>query len=318
MEEFKDLCEQKHGKSYDYSKSVYVSNKEKLETICPVHKSFWQSPSKHLDRLQGCPTCATIERNKLKVEEAGKLVVDKFNRVHGGRYNYSLVKYSGAKNTVSIICNVHGVFSQTVNDHMSGKGCQECGIEQRSISSRKSQEGFLAKCADVHGDKYDYSESVYETSTSLVKIRCKDHGIFEQSAIAHAVGKGCRKCMKTGYQISKPGFLYVLISEDTTKVGITNNAVATRAKTISTSAGRKFEILFYIKFKDGHIPNKIEARLLKELITEYPQSREVHDGFTECFLKVDRDKLLHRISQLCAEEFLNTEIKEYYGNIESH
>ena len=46
--------------------------------------------------------------------------------IHGNKYNYSLVNYYKAKIKVKIMCKEHGVFEQTPNNHLNGKGCPLC------------------------------------------------------------------------------------------------------------------------------------------------------------------------------------------------
>lgn len=46
-----------HGDKYDYSKVKYVNNKTKVCIICPTHGEFWQAPTHHINRHQGCPMC---------------------------------------------------------------------------------------------------------------------------------------------------------------------------------------------------------------------------------------------------------------------
>lgn len=45
-----------HNYRYDYSKSIYISAHKKLEIICPIHGSFFQSPANHL-AAKGCSKC---------------------------------------------------------------------------------------------------------------------------------------------------------------------------------------------------------------------------------------------------------------------
>ena len=45
-----------HNNLYDYSKVEYNLSQEKVEIICTIHGSFYQSPSKHLHG-RGCPHC---------------------------------------------------------------------------------------------------------------------------------------------------------------------------------------------------------------------------------------------------------------------
>lgn len=46
--------------------------------------------------------------------------------IHGNKYDYSLVNYKNCKVKIKIICNKHGVFEQTPDGHLSGRGCYKC------------------------------------------------------------------------------------------------------------------------------------------------------------------------------------------------
>lgn len=53
---------------------------------------------------------------------------------------------------------------------------------------------FIYEARKVHGDKYDYSRVVYESSVKKVCIICPEHGEFWQIADAHLRGAQCPKC----------------------------------------------------------------------------------------------------------------------------
>ena len=56
---------------------------------------------------------------------------------------------------------------------------------------------FINKCLKIHGDKYDYSLSVYVNAHIKIKIICKTCGnIFEQTPNSHLNGHGCSECKK--------------------------------------------------------------------------------------------------------------------------
>lgn len=57
-----------------------------------------------------------------------------------------------------------------------------------------TQEEFINRSKLQHYDKYDYSRVRYKNSDSKVIIKCHIHGFFEQIAISHLKGKGCRAC----------------------------------------------------------------------------------------------------------------------------
>jgi hypothetical protein len=53
--------------------------------------------------------------------------INQCKKIHGNRYDYSLVEYSGYKNKVKIICKKHGIFEQRAGSHLNLRhGCQEC------------------------------------------------------------------------------------------------------------------------------------------------------------------------------------------------
>jgi hypothetical protein len=53
---------------------------------------------------------------------------------------------------------------------------------------------YLNKAKTVHGDKYDYSETLYKDSRQPIKIICKEHGVFFKNAKSHLYGYGCNYC----------------------------------------------------------------------------------------------------------------------------
>lgn len=197
LEQFVDEANKKHGGKYDYSKAIYLGAKSKLEIICPEHGSFFQTPTAHL-RPCGCPACGM---NKIKTDRWGEHNKDaphKFVRKaklkHGDKYDYSKVAWSGTKTKVEIICPQHGSFMQTPEKHICGNGCPVCG-KTKSVDLRKSNTAeFIEKARTIHGDKYDYSPSVYVENEAPVEIICPEHGSFWQRASNHLQGKGCLKC----------------------------------------------------------------------------------------------------------------------------
>jgi hypothetical protein len=67
------------------------------------------------------------------------------------------------------------------------------------ISSKLyNTELFIKKAKEIHGDLFNYSETVYVNQGIKVKIICKIHGIFEQFPNNHLAGSKCSKCRKGG------------------------------------------------------------------------------------------------------------------------
>lgn len=115
-----------HGDKYDYSHVRYINSNTKVEIICPIHGSFWQTPNMHIGmKHQGCPMCGGTKR--MTIEE----FVKKARNIHGNRYDYSLAVYKNNKTKVELICQEHGVFAITPNAHLRGDGCPLCWEKKR-------------------------------------------------------------------------------------------------------------------------------------------------------------------------------------------
>ncbi len=91
---------------------------------CPIHGDFPQTMSNHLQGY-GCKKCAT-DKNKLAQTKSTAQFIVEAMIVHGDKYDYSLVEYTGATNNVTIICKEHGPFPQTPSHHLNGSGCSDC------------------------------------------------------------------------------------------------------------------------------------------------------------------------------------------------
>ena len=110
-------------------------------------------------------------------------------KVHGNRYDYSKVNYTGSGNRVCIICPKHGEFWQTPHEHLRGGNCPKC-----SVKAKLDNDSFIEKARKVHGDKYDYSKVQYVNANTPVTIICPLHGEFLQMPSKHLNGHGCPVC----------------------------------------------------------------------------------------------------------------------------
>lgn len=62
------------------------------------------------------------------------------------------------------------------------------------MSKRVTTEQFIERARAVHGDRYDYSKSVYVNLSTKIDIGCEKHGSFWQRADVHFRGGGCPVC----------------------------------------------------------------------------------------------------------------------------
>lgn len=184
-----------HNNKYDYDKVNYVRSIDKVIITCPHHGDFSQSPNNHL-KGSGCPICAN-QKVRLKQRTPQNVFIDKAEKIHDNKYDYSQIVYKNGSTKINILCPKHGIFSQRPNAHLRGQGCPVCGDEQQRLSSRLTTDEFVKRSQDLHGDLYDYSESVYEKGDLPIKIICKKHGPFFQLPYNHFGNKsGCPVCAR--------------------------------------------------------------------------------------------------------------------------
>ena len=190
-EDFIEKAKQVHNDKYDYSKTEYVNCHTKVCIICPEHGEFWQLPNVHL-RGSGCMKCGLEKiREKNRSKHTFEEFIQKANKIHNNKYDYSKAEYVDTKTKICIICPEHGEFWQAPYAHLKGNKCPECFID----SKKSNKEEFIKKAREIHGDKYDYSKVEYVNSHTKVCIICPEHGEFWQTPNNHSK-YGCPECKK--------------------------------------------------------------------------------------------------------------------------
>ena len=179
-----------YGDFFDYSKTVYSGSKNKFIITCPIHGDFEVRYDKIIHG-EGCPLC----RKEKRIIEFFNNLISRARKIHGNKYDYSKVKYTTIEERVCIICPEHGEFWQSLNCHVNQKqGCPLCANQNKIGRYNLSTQEFIQKAQEVHGNKYDYSQTVYNGMKSKLKIICPKHGEFWQVAYDHLRGFKCEKC----------------------------------------------------------------------------------------------------------------------------
>lgn len=178
-----------HGNKYDYSKVDYKNANSKVIIICPKHGEFLQEPSVHINQRCGCPKCA-LEQNGIAKRKGLEQFIKEARKLHGNRYDYSNAIYVNSQTPIEIICHIHGSFFQLPSIHLNPRGgdCPKCRGRNRSTDD------FIKDAENIHGKRYDYSQTVYSSAKEKVCIICPKHGPFWQMAETHLQGGGCPKC----------------------------------------------------------------------------------------------------------------------------
>ena len=196
-----------HGDTYSYP-DPYINSGTYIRIICPIHGEFFQSPNAHVSQRQGCFQCGREATNAASKKRKPSLEdrLMQFRKVHGDRYDYSLVKYTNAHDNVDIICREHGVFPQTTHSHRKGRGCPKCAVgPQQARNTRRNKtvaEQFVARATLLHKGVFDYTGTVYTHNLNPITFRCIPHN-RQLTQIAYNHLDGGNPCPQCNHMKSK-------------------------------------------------------------------------------------------------------------------
>ena len=115
--------------------------------------------------------------------------IEKANKRHNYKYDYSKVKYVNSITKVEVMCNEHGSFFVRPDAHIRKVGCSKCN---GGIKYTESE--FIKKAKEKHNNFYNYDKVNYINSSTKVIINCQEHGDFKMNPRNHLIGQGCPIC----------------------------------------------------------------------------------------------------------------------------
>lgn len=188
------------------------SRNDIIEIICPKHGPFKQRIANHLQG-KGCRACG-IEKAVSSIKIDSSTASLRLKRLCGDKLNYDFGEYKNTNTPMSFICNNCGKsFKRSLNALETNNTCPYCNGRTRNFKYDNVE--FIEKAKKVHGDKYDYSKTIYEKTDKKVCVIChekdkfgNEHGEFWVTPHAH-VGKmhsGCPKCSRK-YQRTTEEFI---------------------------------------------------------------------------------------------------------------
>jgi len=132
-----NLSKQVHKDTYDYTTINYTTHnnlKDKVSIICKKHGIFFQSFSDHIYRLAGCPICANENKPFIQCSNVDNFTTQS-KSVHNIKcYDYTKVKYVNSRTKVEILCNQHGSFFVTPDNHLNNtSGCPICSLSKGEL-----------------------------------------------------------------------------------------------------------------------------------------------------------------------------------------
>ena len=191
-EEFIKKANLKHNNYYMYGKTDYINIKTKVIITCPIHGDFTQTPEKHL-KGRGCRKCGCIKqqnRRRMDIKDVTKNIL----KACPEHIKPLFRTYTNNNERLLFNCSKHGNFTQTYSWFIKGKNCGKCGHERGGEKLSFDTPMFILKSKLKHGDKYDYTKSVYTGVDDNIIITCPVHGDFLQKPRNHWDGSNCHKC----------------------------------------------------------------------------------------------------------------------------
>jgi hypothetical protein len=118
LQDFVEKAFSIHGNIYRYD--FYVNSITPIEIFCKKHNDYFtQMPREHLQGY-GCNVCGgTLKSNFNNF-------VKKSSIIHKNKYSYSNFDYLSNKQKIEIICPIHKIFNQTIDNHLANHGCPKC------------------------------------------------------------------------------------------------------------------------------------------------------------------------------------------------
>lgn len=266
FDRFLKLAKEVHPTGYEYQPIDNINYHDIIIIKCLSHGGFPQAVGSHLSGV-GCPDCANVVR-AAKMRKSKEAVIKSFRKIHGSAYDYSMMDYVNNETEITIVCKHHGEYNQLPTNHLSGKGCIQCGYSEVAKKQSGNLENFLAEAFEVWGDMYDYSKTQYVSAKEHVIIVCKEHGEFEKTPDKHIRGQGCPGCAEYGFDQTKSATLYYLKIDmgwncsPIYKIGITNRSVHMRFP--SQEDRQKIHIIKTWEFQSGREAYLKEQEILQQ------------------------------------------------------
>lgn len=118
-------------------------------------------------------------------------------KIHGDKYDYSMVSYKNSVTKVKVVCPKHGLFEVRPLNHTHHKsGCPLCAPAGRPQNTSITTDEFIKRSKKIHKNRYDYSLVKYKNTHTKVEIVCSKHGVFYQLPVKHLQKCGCPRCNK--------------------------------------------------------------------------------------------------------------------------
>jgi hypothetical protein len=188
-------CQEKHDGKYTYPSSdrQSVNGRWYVRVVCPNHGEFMQAPEKHKFG-KGCPVCGGKQIPNDAVARLQAALPDT---------DFSKVVVSGAFDEFKLMCPEHGEYTASYTRLMTKAkqseiktACVTCNKKSAGLKRRKGGDQWKADLDRAMGDRgYEFDLSTITSSSSKMRVVCKEHGEFwAKPQDLHGGKNGCPSC----------------------------------------------------------------------------------------------------------------------------
>lgn len=165
FDDFLIKAKEVHGDKYEYDMDSYYAKGSNINVTCSVHGAFETNAANHINKKTGCQLCRS---EQIKTHSKEKFF-EEVKKIHGNKYDYSLVTNFDFKEKIPIICSNHGVFYKLRTNHINLKqGCPMCAKENaKNISN-----------IDVIDDNLINTINLLQKDINLFKLTPQEAAIY--------------------------------------------------------------------------------------------------------------------------------------------
>lgn len=258
---------------------VYRNVHSRIRILCPSHGTWDVTVHSFASLSSRCKGCQAVNRslNARTPQITREKQITELAASDGYMFVGWVNGYKNQNSKAVITCATHGDWSVSVTNFInSERRCPRCGIESNADLRRIPQhdrEKQLTNAASSDGYSFVGWLTNYSGVDSRAIMVCPFHGEWSVSAVNFLfAGSRCPSCAVTGYQPSKYGTLYALLSDCGTmvKIGI-SNVLRDRCATLKRKTPFGFTVYRQLTCEDGSLPPILE--------------REFHNAFPTAGLR---------------------------------
>lgn len=162
------------------------------------------------------------------------------------------------------------------------------------MPNKLTQDEFIKRARDVHGDKYSYDKVVYTGALKKVIITCPVHGDFTIRPSEHLKGRGCNKCYWLKQKVNSVGGVCDIVSHNKIdkKAYDLWYSMLSRCKISKSYINCSVcdEWMIYSNFKKWFDKNYIEGYAMDKDL--FSNGNKLYSPDTCCFIPVRLNSLL--------------------------